>query len=231
MVFKVSFVIPAKNEQINLPVLIYGIMRNIPSHWQYDIIVLDHNSTDNTNLVLLKLAQKLPILRIIKIRNANILLGQALQIGIGKALGDFVITLDGDLSHPARFIPEILQSFEKGHDYVLGGRYLKNQPPFRPLSRFYISKTFNLLAKLCCWKPLNDYTTGYRGFQRSLFIPNSYISKDFGFHVEFNLRLARAAKNPLEIPILYIKRKHGTTKLKYHKQFLGYLKGILFGVS
>ena len=230
-ILEVSIVTSVKNEQATIGILLDYVSKTLTNYnILHEIIVIDHNSTDKTEELLNQKKREITNLRVFKIRNSQIKLGQALQIGISNAIGQYIITLDGDLSHPVKYLPLFIEKMRDGHDLIIGGRYLKNQARFNPFSRYIISKLFNIIPKSLIHKQISDYTTGYRGFKRILYQPNTYSARDFDFHVEFNIRLVKNAQSPIELPINYVKRRSGESKLRYSRQFKGYLVGIFHGI-
>jgi glycosyltransferase involved in cell wall biosynthesis len=225
-----SIVIPVKNEQKNIGVLLNQIDKALKNIDSYEIVVINHSSTDNTLHILKDFSAKHKTLRILTIQDNNIKLGEAIQAGINFAYGKYIITMDGDLSHPVYYLPKFISYFQQGYDFILGGRYQKHQPAFYPIQRYYISKIFNTIPRIYLQNGMSDFTTGFRGFRKLFFEKLTFKSQDFNFHLELNIKLSRYIKNRKEIPIQYIKREEGTSKLRYRQQFLGYVKAILFGV-
>jgi len=227
----VSIIIPVKDEEKNLVLLLKGIVHIIPDTWKYEILVIDHNSKDKTPQILQNQQKIIPQLKILTIRNPKIKLGSAFQLAFRKTQYSHIITMDGDLSHPVSFLPQFLTAFEHEQDFIIGGRYNSHQPRFDPITRYYISRLFNYIPRIFTKNPVSDFTSGYRGFQSGLVQNHLFISTDFSFHLELNLFLTLNSKKPAEIPIIYVKRKHGKSKLKYFQQFAGYFKAIFYGMN
>lgn len=235
MIFMVycSVLIPGRNEQTNVAILIPQIERRLSPLLQkegFEIVVIEHCSTDRTYFTLQELQHTYSNLKICQITDRSIGLGDAFKIGFNHCRGVFILTMDGDRSHPPFFLPEFIRQFRSGHDVVIGGRYMRKQQPFNFQSRYYISKLFNLPPRIFINSQISDYTTGFRGFRRALLKRFPLKSKGFNLHIEINMKLVQTAHNPLEIPIQYIKRKHGESKLKYSKVFWGYLYAMLTSI-
>ena len=228
--FLLSIIIPAKNELENLKILINEIIHELPHDLDYEIIIVNHNSTDKTAQYLHKLEMKENILRVININNEKYLFGPVMKYAFQKSKGGLILTMDGDLSHLAKFIPDFLRCLKKGSDVVIGGRYQKNQRPFHPKSRFILIKLFNIFVKIFINSRINDFTTGYRAFDRSLLKEFDLISSHLNFHLELNIKLIRHAKNPTDIPIRYQKRRYGSSKFDYTFLFIQYLKSLFWGL-
>lgn len=226
----ISIIIPSKDEEMNLKLLIPKIifeLNNIKIG-PYEVIILNHGSNDNTNQLINTFKKKgWPILSF-QYPRYTIKLGEMLIDGIVRAHGDFIITMDADLSHDPQNLKVYIEEFKKKRDFVVGVRYNRKQPLFFPKQRYFISKLFNLLPRILIDKTLTDYTTGYRGFNKNLFncIKTTIHSTGFEIHLELNGKLLMIAQNPVSIPISYLKRKTGKSKLRYYGEFLGYIKAL-----
>jgi dolichol-phosphate mannosyltransferase len=228
-----SIVIPVRNEAENIAILlpqIVSVVNRYDPDLKYEILVIDHISTDNTPALLHSFQKEHPNLQVLTIIDPSIRLGDAFLQGFQAARGEFIITMDGDRSHPPEFLIPILEHLKSGYDLIIGGRYLRKQPPFEPKSRYRISKMFNLGPRLLLRKKISDYTTGYRAFKKELLSKCNLISHDFNIHVELNMKLAQLATKSIEIPIRYEKRVEGRSKLKYRQQFWGYFKAMLHSI-
>ncbi|MFN9036265.1 MAG: glycosyltransferase family 2 protein, partial [Planctomyces sp.] len=118
----VSVVVPVKNEEGNVRELhreIAVAMRN--SGRQFEIIFVDDGSTDGTYAQLRACAAADPRCRVLKLRRNY---GQtvAMKAGIDAAVGEIIVTLDGDRQNDPADIPEMLNRLDDGFDVVLGVR-------------------------------------------------------------------------------------------------------------
>lgn len=115
----VSIIIPVLDEQESIPML-YGqlnsVLKDIP--YNVEIIFVDDGSTDGTLDTIRKLASKDRRIKAISF-SRNFGHQAALLAGLDAARGDATITMDGDLQHPPRLIPELLAQWTKGFDVVL----------------------------------------------------------------------------------------------------------------
>ena len=228
----VSIVIPCRDEAENLKTLIPQICEQLKQleSISFEILILNHASKDNTT----------SLIKEFNLAGANIIeyyysstkfkLGTMVLDGINKTKGEFIITMDGDHSHQPKSLKNIINAWKKDHDFILGVRYNRNQIPFDPKQRYFLSKLFNLFARSVLRIPITDLTTGYRGFSKSLFdkIKGTMNSKGFEVHLELNGKLAKSSRSFIGVPIMYKKRERGKSKLKYASELLGYLKAILW---
>lgn len=117
----VSVIIPAYNEAENLPVLIPLVVsqlrKSLKSNENFEIIVIDDGSTDQSFKRLVVLQQKFPSLYWIRF-SRNFGHQSALMAGLEYALGACVISMDADLQHPPKLIPTLLSHWRKGKQVV-----------------------------------------------------------------------------------------------------------------
>ncbi|MEK7121134.1 MAG: glycosyltransferase family 2 protein, partial [Patescibacteria group bacterium] len=117
-----SIVIPLFNEEEVFPFLLEEIIKaaNATSK-NYEVILVDDGSTDNTFELVKKTAGQDPKIKVIKL-SRNFGHQAAFNVGIDFAQGDMVLTMDGDLQHPPSLIPTFIKYAEEGHDIVIGER-------------------------------------------------------------------------------------------------------------
>jgi len=118
----ISIVTPTFNEDQNIEKLVNEIgkiMYSFKSQYDYEHIVIDNKSTDNTIKILKKIANKNKKLKII-INSRNFGHVRSPYYGILQTKGDAVITMNSDFQDPVELIPEYIKSWEKGHKITLG---------------------------------------------------------------------------------------------------------------
>jgi glycosyltransferase involved in cell wall biosynthesis len=117
-----SIVIPLFNEEENVQALVDRIVNGVNCLIeQYEIIAVDDGSSDDTFVQLCQAQRLVPNLRIIKFRR-NFGQTQAMQAGIDHALGEVIVTMDGDLQNDPADIPNLLRKLADGYDVVSGWR-------------------------------------------------------------------------------------------------------------
>lgn len=114
---KISVVIPAYNEEENLPEVALRIKENLPAGYERELIFVDDGSRDDTQRVLRELRAADPDIHYVLL-SRNFGHQSALRAGIDYATGDCIISLDADLQHPPRLIPTLLGYWEEGYDIV-----------------------------------------------------------------------------------------------------------------
>lgn len=136
---KISVVIPAYNEEENLPEVAARIKENLSERYERELIFVDDGSSDNTQRVLRELRAQDPDIHYVLLAR-NFGHQSALRAGIDYATGDCVISLDADLQHPPRLIPEMLGHWLEGYDIVYTQRQDDDKLPWwkrRTSAAFY----------------------------------------------------------------------------------------------
>ncbi len=223
MAVEYSVLIPVKNEAESLRILVPLIMREMDKLQEpYEVLFINDNNSDNSELILNQFQRSYPALRYISIpTNRFVPLGIAFRYGIKHAKGKYIISMDGDGSHDPASISFFVSQKRAGKIAIIGVRYLPNQREFTPKSRYIISKAFNLLTRFILKRKICDYTSGYRLFLRS--IGNTLTAADWDAHIELNLKISRLPSELIgEVPIFYKKRVGGKSKLKYLRIIVKY---------
>lgn len=140
-----SIIIPAYNEAENLPILINRlIVILMPLNINYEIIIVDDGSSDNTRAILAHEQEKNKNVKTIYF-SRNFGHQAALNAGIDYSGGEAVVTMDADLQHPPELIGEMFREYKSGFDLVLGERasskennFVKNK--LSKLFYFFINK-------------------------------------------------------------------------------------------
>ena len=135
----VSVVIPAKDEEESLPLIVARIVEACAAAEVRlrDIVLVDDGSGDNSWRVMTELAAENGIVQAIRLRR-NFGKATALMIGIGACTGDVVITMDADLQDDPDEIPRFLDALDAGYDVVSGWKKERHDPVSKTLpSRFF----------------------------------------------------------------------------------------------
>jgi len=208
----IYILLPAFNEEEALKKLLPQVANlNI----EYNAVIIDDGSTDNTYKTAEGLKNNMPITLIKHSNNKG--LGKALSTGfnfIASKIGenDILITMDSDNTHPPKLIPEMIKVMESENaELIVASRYCPNSKEVDvPKIRLLTSRGAKFLLKLLFAIPnVNDYTSGYRAFKGSLIkkLIGKYgdgVIEESGFTSTFEILLKSAVFNPLiiEYPII-----------------------------
>lgn len=146
---KISIVICCYNEHTNLPTVINAIHENIRSTgYQYEIIAVNDGSKDNSQELLENLSITDENLFFIEL-SRNFGHQNALKAGIDYSSGDCVISMDADMQHPPRLLPELIKKWEEGYDIIYTRREIdKSLGWFKKTSSACFYKFLNLASDI-----------------------------------------------------------------------------------
>jgi len=209
-------VIPTYNEATNLPNLVPRVLEQDP---RLDVLIVDDNSPDGTGAVADRLAASNPRVHVLH-RPDKRGLGAAYVAGFRWALArgyDYIFEMDADFSHDPKHLPEFLRAIADA-DLVLGSRYLNRRVTVVnwPMGRLLLSYFANIYARLVTGLRVFDATGGYKCFRRQVLEAidlNAVRSNGYAFQIEMSFRAQRRGFRIKEIPIVFVDRADGTSKM------------------
>ncbi|HMT31181.1 MAG TPA: polyprenol monophosphomannose synthase [Dermatophilaceae bacterium] len=212
---RVVVLIPTYNEKDNLPRIVGRVRASVPSA---DILVLDDNSPDGTGAVADGLAAADPQVHVLH-RPGKQGLGAAYKAGFAWALErgyDAAVEMDADGSHQPEQLPALLEA-ARDADLVIGARWVRGGSVVNwPAHRKALSVGANIYTKLMLGLPVNDATGGYRVYRTSALRAmdlDSVSSAGYGFQVDMTVALVRAGLRAVEVPIEFVEREIGESKM------------------
>jgi dolichol-phosphate mannosyltransferase len=211
----VLVVVPTYNERENLP----GLVRDILARPEYRVLVVDDGSPDGTGQVADELAREFPGRVEVMHRTGPRGLGRSYVEGLQHALrgpADYICQMDADWSHDPKYLPELVAALER-HDVAIGSRYLYGVSVVNwPLRRIMLSAFANHYIRAITNLPARDCTSGYRCWRREMLaqVPLAAVVSDgYAFVVETLFEAARRGARVAEVPIIFVERRHGVSKL------------------
>lgn len=213
-------VIATYNERETLPQLVREVFATLP---ETHILVVDDNSPDGTWQWCEEFSAQDARLRCLR-RPAKLGLGTAITEGLQYGIDQgyrYIITMDADFSHPPQKLPELLaaiqQQAEPAIDVVIGSRYvpggkIEGWPWYRRL----MSWAMNLAARLLLGLPIRDCSGNFRCYRAATVARldwDTFCSKGFSFFEEILFHLRRDGARFCEIPICFIDRQKGQSKM------------------
>jgi glycosyltransferase involved in cell wall biosynthesis len=160
----ISLVIPAFNEEENLPTLVHRLMAVMDQYDSYEILLVDDGSSDQTRYVLRQLSQQYSVIRYLSF-SRNFGHQMALRAGYDNARGEAVICLDADLQHPPELIPALIEKWREGYEVV----YTVRQPdPTLSLYKRTTSKYFYKLLRTVSNLNIEDGAADFRLLDRKV---------------------------------------------------------------
>ncbi|MBL8816248.1 MAG: glycosyltransferase family 2 protein [Planctomyces sp.] len=221
---RLTVVVPTFQEAANLPQLVHRVHDVLSRESiDYEMIVVDDNSPDETRQICQELAEKFP-LRLI-VRTAERGLSSAVVAGMNSATGELLVCMDADLSHPPEAIPELVAALENPQtDFVIGSRYVRggSTEDGWGLLRWLNSKSATLLARPLT--AVRDPMAGFFGLRSSAFQSAENLNP-IGYKIGLELLVKCNCQCVKEIPIRFANRLYGDSKLSIREQ-LCYLRHL-----
>ena len=221
---KITIMMPAYNEEKDLPGLLDRI-KNAMSDWaNYQILIVDDGSHDKTAQIVRDAAARMPAKLIQHPQNMG--LGAAMRTGLKVAAqeSDVVVTLDADNSQDPLLIKSMVERLDAGFDVVIASRFQPGAqevgvPPFRVFLSHVASAGIRTLVG---YQGVRDYTCGFRAYQAKTLLNliqtfGDHFIRENGFSCMFELLLnlrsldAKATEVPL---ILRYDLKEGASKMR-----------------
>lgn len=215
-------VVPTYNEAGNIERLLETILAVDPN---IGVLVVDDSSPDGTADIVDRVAARSEFARRVDVlrRPSKSGLGTAYRAGFSRVLdaGDTIcVQMDADFSHDPRYLIEIISAVEMGADAAIGSRYV---PGGRienwPRLRLFLSRWGNRYAAGMLGLAVNDATAGYRAYSSALLRRIDFASvraEGYGFQIEMTHRAVRSGARVVEVPITFVDRVVGESKLSHH---------------
>ena len=218
---KVFVIIPTYNEKENIGGLTGRILA-LPI--AAEVVVVDDNSPDGTGALLDSLKATERRLHVIH-RAGKLGLGTAHVAGLKYAIehnADFAVTMDADFSHDPSYIPALVQTAQK-FDLSIGSRYVDGGGAENsPFHRRLLSRAANMFAKAALGLKTSDCTAGFRCYKVQTLKTadlEGIFSNGYSFLIEMLYRLQRLGFSVGEIPIRFIDRELGASKISRNEIF------------
>jgi dolichol-phosphate mannosyltransferase len=212
---RILVIIPTYNESENIERIVSRVRSAAPSA---DVLVADDNSPDGTGALADRLAEADPQIHVLH-RRGKEGLGAAYLAGFAWGLQrgyDALVEMDADGSHQPEQLPALLAALADA-DLVLGSRWVKGgRVENWPRSREILSRGGNLWTRLVLGINLRDATGGYRVFRRETLLGiglEDVASSGYCFQVDLAWRTVRAGFRVVEVPITFVEREFGSSKM------------------
>ncbi len=212
---KPLIIIPTYNEFENIKSIIPKLIE-LPI--EASILIVDDSSPDGTGDAVLSFKDTGRVHLLSRPEKKG--LGQAYVAGFSWALerADFdpIIQMDADFSHAPDSVPDLVKELDT-HDFVIGSRYVTGVNVVNwPLHRLMLSWFANKYSKIITGLPVEDATGGFKAFRRSALAKldfSSIRSDGYSFQIEVTYKLYKAGCSVTEVPIVFIDRHSGTSKM------------------
>jgi dolichol-phosphate mannosyltransferase len=212
---RIVVIIPTYNERENLPLITARVRAAVP---EAHVLVADDNSPDGTGAIADDLVASDEHVHVMH-RRGKEGLGAAYLAGFDWALEngfDVVVEMDADGSHQPEQLPLLLDALRDA-DLVLGSRWVPGGSVVNwPRSREMLSRGGSLYTRLMLGVPMRDATGGYRAFRADTLRKLDLVgveSAGYCFQVELGWRAVRSGMRVREVPIEFVEREIGDSKM------------------
>ncbi len=209
-------VVPTFNERENIERLVRTVRKVVP---ETGVLVVDDASPDGTAEVVRGLTSELDGLYLLE-RSHKSGLGSAYRAGFTWGLErgyDAFVEMDADFSHDPETLSDLLDTLAKGHELVIGSRYVPGGSiPNWSWHRHLLSRGGNVYASAVLGLGVADSTAGFRAYTAGLLrrIPlESVRAEGYGFQIEMTYRARQAGASIAEVPIRFVDRVAGESKM------------------
>ena len=237
---KITIMMPAYNEEKDLPVLMERIQSALEGWANYRVLVVDDGSEDRTAEIVRDSATRMPAEMVQHPRNMG--LGAAMRTGLKAAVqdSDIVVTLDADNSQDPELIRSMVERLGTGMDVVIASRFQAGAqevgvPPFRKFLSHLSSAGIRMLIR---YPGVRDYTCGFRAYRaetlRNLintFGDNFLRENGFSCMFELLLNLRALQARVTEVPlVLRYDLKEGASKMRIMRTMWRYVVTLVRGL-
>jgi dolichol-phosphate mannosyltransferase len=223
----VSIILPTYNESGNIVELVRAIKTNIPCNWEYEIIVVDDNSPDNTlGVVTENFSGDSHVKSILRLEDRGF--AKSIRAGIQYATGEWVVVMDSDLTHDPVELPKLLHVGQI-YDLVSGSRFCAGGR-MRDSAHYFFSMGYNWVLRLLIHTQVQDNLGGYFAARREMILSLPLDEIFFGYG-EYYFRLLhfvqKTGHTVVELPASYLLRGQGKSKSNWPRMLLTYTIGAI----
>jgi dolichol-phosphate mannosyltransferase len=208
--------LPTYNERDNVEVMVRALLERLGPDDR--VLVIDDSSPDGTGEIADGLAAAEPRVAVLH-RPQKEGLGPAYLAGFRRALADgaeLVLEMDCDFSHDPDDVPKLIAA-SRDADLVLGSRYVRGgRVENWGLARRFVSRAGSLYAQVLLLVPVRDLTGGFKCYRRAVLERidlDGVSSRGYAFQIETTYRALRAGFRVLELPITFVDREVGSSKM------------------
>lgn len=222
-------IIPTYNEKENIEKIIRKVMS---LQGNFHLLIIDDGSPDGTAAIVKSLQHEFSERLFIEERSGKLGLGTAYIHGFKWALKrdyGYIFEMDADFSHNPDDLIRLYDACKNGADLSVGSRYVRGGKVVNwPWDRIFISKGGALYTQMITWMPVKDPTAGFVCYSRKVLqtLPLDEVKfVGYAFQIEMKYRAWKNKFKISEVPIIFIDRKEGVSKMSK-----GIVKEAMLGV-
>ncbi len=227
---KLSIVIPAYNEEESIPETVNKLYKTLLQYKiEHEIVVINDNSKDKTEQVLIQLQQTVPTLVYYTNAGPNGF-GYAVRYGLERFHGDCVAVMMADLSDDPEDLVRFYNKMLEGYDCVFGSRFIKggkviDYPPVKKI----INRIANFIVKVAMGIRYNDSTNAFKLYKKEVVLGmKPFLAPHFNLTLELPLKAIIRGYSYTVLPNSWTNRKHGESKLKIKEMGSRYFFILLY---
>lgn len=225
-----SVVIPAHNEAENLYATVSTLVSALEiARITHEILIVNDNSTDNSNVVIADLSDRYATVRSID----NLLpngFGFAVRSGLDAFHGDVVAIVMADGSDAPADLIKCYEKLGEGYDCVFGSRFIDGSKVIDyPVHKLILNRLANLFIRILFQQRFNDFTNAFKMYRREVIAGlQPILSHHFNLTVELPLKALIRGYSFAVVPISWQNRKAGISKLNIREMGSRYLFIVLY---
>lgn len=227
---KLSLIIPAYNEEGNLENTVRALTTEFEGKIpDYEILIVNDNSTDNTERILTSLMQEFKQVRYVNNKPPNGI-GFAIRKGLDHYHGDAAAIVMADNSDPAYDIVRFYNKMLEGYECVFGSRFIRGGKTFDyPIHKLVLNRLFNNFIRVLFGFRYNDTTNAFKMYRRHVLNGlKPYLSNHFNITVELPLKSIIRGYRYTVIPNHWKNRTEGISNLRIKEMGSRYLFIVLY---
>ncbi|MCI6492817.1 MAG: polyprenol monophosphomannose synthase [Bacteroidales bacterium] len=211
-------IIPTYNEKENIEKIIRAVFA---LEGEYHVIVIEDGSPDGTASIVKRLMEEFPQRLFIIERTGKLGLGTAYITGFKWAVDhgyDYIFEMDADFSHNPEDLPRLYEACAVGGaDLAIGSRYCNGISVINwPIGRVIMSYYASVYVRTILGMRVYDTTAGFKCYKRKVLETidlDNIRMKGYGFQIEMKYSTYRLGFKIQEVPIIFVDRKEGTSKM------------------
>lgn len=230
---KVSVVIPAHNEEENIPILLKELMSALEADEatrDFEVVIVNDNSKDGTGALIDGYSASDARIKAVH-RKDTPGFGNAVRTGFKNASGSIIIPVMADLSDNPKDIPAMVRKLEEGYDVAYGSRFCKGgYTDGYPWKKMVANRTFNNMVRLMFGIRHRDITNAFKAYRREVLDAiglDNLEANGFDLTAEIPLKAHVLGFSSVEVPVSWHEREHGEAKLKLSQNGLKYGRRLL----
>ncbi len=223
-----TVVIPTLNEEEQIEKTVHGTFANLKKLKLNPEVIIVDDSEDKTYDILKKLMKQYKDLKVIH-RDMKKGIGSATRLGIERAKGKYIIVFMGDAPEDTKYFPAMLEKLRQGYDIAQTSRFLKGCKMIRyPFKKRVCNWLCNNFIKIAFLEfKIKDFSSLFKSFRKDKIESLNLEANEFDLSLEIILKAMRKKYKVAEVPVDWVERESGKSKLKLSRYAPDYFKRVM----